>query len=134
MVLRQTGQLIGICGFAPCLGPYGQLLAPARTDEDPAADLHSMEIGLYWAVSRAPRRRGFATEGARGLIDFAFGRLRLARIVATTTFENAASIGVMGKLGMRIEHNRHPNPPWFQVVGVLDHPSLRAVPTDRAPT
>jgi hypothetical protein len=30
---------------------------------------------------------------------------------------------VMQKLGMRIEHNPLPEPPWFQVGGVLDNPT-----------
>ena len=55
------------------------------------------------------------------LVDHAFGHLRLRRIVATTNFENVGSIGVMRKLGMRIEKNPHQEPPWLQVVGVLEN-------------
>jgi len=28
----------------------------------------------------------------------------------------------MRRLGMRIETNPYPEPEWFQVVGVIDHP------------
>jgi hypothetical protein len=42
--------------------------------------------------------------------------------VATTEHANIASIGVMRKLGMRIERNSLSEPPWLQVVGVLEHP------------
>jgi len=45
--------------------------------------------------------------------------LHLARVVATTERENVASIGVMRRLGMRVEENLQPEPAWFQVVGVL---------------
>jgi len=41
------------------------------------------------------------------------------RLIATTTFDNVASIGVMRKLGMRIESNPRPEPAWLQIVGVL---------------
>jgi ribosomal-protein-alanine N-acetyltransferase len=51
----------------------------------------------------------------------------LQRVVATTTYNNAASIRVMQKLGMTIERNPLPDPPWFQVVGVLESPSRPAV-------
>jgi hypothetical protein len=61
---------------------------------------------------------------ARALVDHAFEHLRLERLVATTTYVNAASIAVMRKLGMRIERNPYPSPPWLQVVGVLHHPRL----------
>ena len=48
------------------------------------------------------------------------------RIVATTEYDNRASMGVMRKLGMRLERNPFPDPPWFQVVGFLDNPRVGA--------
>jgi RimJ/RimL family protein N-acetyltransferase len=44
------------------------------------------------------------------------------RIVATTQRSNAASIAVMRRLGMNVQENPDPDPPWFQVVGILAHP------------
>jgi hypothetical protein len=32
----------------------------------------------------------------------------------------------MQRVGMRLERNPFPEPPWFQVVGVIDHPDHRA--------
>ena len=55
------------------------------------------------------------------MIDYAFNALTLKRIVATTTYDNAASMGVMRKLGMRVERNPRSDPPWFQVVGILEN-------------
>jgi ribosomal-protein-alanine N-acetyltransferase len=48
------------------------------------------------------------------------------RVVATTTYENAASVRVMRKLGMRVERNPFPDPPWLQVVGLLENPGVTA--------
>ena len=48
--------------------------------------------------------------------------LRLKRVVAMTTYDNRASIGVMEKLGMRIERNPFPDPEWAQVTGILEAP------------
>jgi len=122
--LRETNQLIGICGFVPCLDAFGQLPSFAGASSRPGERLTSAQFGLYWAVAPSQQRRGYATEAGRALIDHAFGRLKLDRIVATTTYHNVASIGVMQKLGMQIDRNPYPDPPWLQVVGVLSHPSL----------
>jgi RimJ/RimL family protein N-acetyltransferase len=59
------------------------------------------EIG--WAIASSQQGRGYATEAARALIDFAFSTLRCHRMVATCQPENAASWRVMEKLGMRRE-------------------------------
>ena len=108
IVESTTDQLVGLCGFAPLLGPFRE-----RT-------LYTPEVGLYWAVASTRRREGIASEAARAMVDYAFDALRLGRVLATTSFDNAASIGVMRKLGMRIERNPYPEPEWFQVIGVLD--------------
>ena len=44
----------------------------------------------------------------------------LWRIVATTELDNAASIAVMRRLGMRIERNPYSQPERFQIVGILE--------------
>ncbi len=125
MVLRQTGRLIGACGYVPCLAPFG-LLPALRSAGAGTSGLYSTEFGLYWAVSPVFQRQGYATEAAQALITYAFDQLHLARIVATTTHDNAASIGVMRRAGMHIERNPFPEPPWLQIVGILKHPRDRA--------
>ncbi len=121
IVLKETGRLIGACGYAPVLDAFGQIPS-LRGDTPERPGLTSSEVGLYYALSPSQRGRGYATEAARALVDHAFVRLRLARIVATTTSANTASMGVMRRLGMRIERNPRPTPPWLRVVGVLDYP------------
>jgi RimJ/RimL family protein N-acetyltransferase len=134
IVLKQTGQVIGACGFVPCLNAFGHLPAFHRAGDGVAARLYSTEFGLFWAMSPAHQRQGYATEAATALIDYAFAELQLERIVATTTNENAASIRVMQKLGMRIERNPYPDPPWLQVVGLRYHPHSGGLdPTGHAP-
>ena len=54
------------------------------------------------------------------MITYAFQHLNLKRVVATTEYANPGSIGVMRRLGMTIERNPFPEPPWLQVVGVLN--------------
>ncbi|MBI1815359.1 MAG: GNAT family N-acetyltransferase [Deltaproteobacteria bacterium] len=118
VVVKDTNELVGACGFVPCLAPFGQL--PSWRVAEETRRSFRAEFGLYYAISPAHQRRGYATEATRALIEYALNDLCLHRIVATTTHDNAASMAVMRKLGMRIERNPDPDPPWFQVVGVLE--------------
>jgi RimJ/RimL family protein N-acetyltransferase len=127
VVLKSTQQVIGACGFVPSLGPFGYLPSLRAASQD--AHLYSPEFGLYYALSPAYQRQGYATQAAQALINYAFTQLHLKRIVATTTYENVASIGVMRKVGMRIEKNPSPDPPGFQVVGILENRLTHGLPT-----
>jgi RimJ/RimL family protein N-acetyltransferase len=116
IVLNDSARLVGLVGLVPSLGPFGLLPSwPERGRR------FLPEVGLYWAVAPALRRRGIAAEAAAALVDHAFAELELARVVATTERDNVASIGVMRRLGMRVEENPEPEPAWFQVVGILRH-------------
>ena len=118
IALRDTGELVGAVGLVPMLMPFDQIpeLARRPAPHDPARV--SAEVGLFWAIDPLMQRRGFATEAALSLIEYAFNRLRLWRIVATTEYENHASQAVMLKAGMTLTRNPRPEPPWMQVVGV----------------
>lgn len=119
---KSTGQLVGICGFVPCLDHFEQLCDfEATTATQPS--LATTEFGLFYAISPASQGQGFGTEGASAMVAYAFEHLHLKRIVATTTHNNAASIAVMRKLGMRLKKNPLPTPPWLQVVGLLPNPA-----------
>jgi [ribosomal protein S5]-alanine N-acetyltransferase len=123
VAFKQTGQVIGLVGYVPCLAPFGQLPLFRQAADNPTRQFMIPEVGLYYALDPTHRRQGYATEAAEALTCYAFTELHLRRIVATTTYDNAASIGVMRKLSMRIEHNPDLAPSWFQVVGTLEnHP------------
>ncbi len=122
IVLKETGLLIGSVGFVPCLGPF-QLLPSFRLNNQPESRFNQTELGLFWAIAPEHQRKGYASEAAQAMIDYAFNILNLRRIVATTEYDNLASQAVMRRLGMTIEQNPTPgDPPWFQVVGVLANP------------
>lgn len=122
VVLKRTGEVIGVCGYAPVLMPLEQI-PYFRTDKSRFPARNVNEFGLYWAISTLHQRQGYATEAARALIDYAFGSLNLKRIVANTDYDNFASQGVMRRLGMQIERNPDPEPPWMQIIGVLENMS-----------
>jgi len=56
-----------------------------------------------YTLSRRYWDNGYATEGARALLNVAFARLGLHRVWATCDVRNHASYRVMEKLGMRRE-------------------------------
>ena len=125
VVLRATGELIGLAGLVPALSPFDQL---RPVEEEPKQRRppapNRIEIGLYYNVDARHRKQGIATEAARAFVDFAFEELRLGRIIATTERDNFASQAVMRHLGMRMHENALPDPAWFQIVGILENPAL----------
>ena len=106
-------------GFVPSLGPFAQLTCFAHESPADQAQRFTPEVGLFWMIDPAHQRNGYASEAAQALIEYAGTGLNLRRIIATTEYDNAASIAVMHKLGMSIDHNPLPTPAWFQVVGVF---------------
>ena len=112
------GAFAGLIGIVPRLEPFGRL--PSQGG-DPAAGL-SAEVGLFWALRPAWQGRGLATAAAKLLSEWMFAVLGLRRIIAGTEYDNAASIAVMRRLGMQIERNPSPEPPWFQISGSLTAP------------
>ena len=110
VVRQRDGQRVGSFGRVP-------LLAGRTTDR------FTPELGLFWAVAPAYRGHGYAAEAAAAVVDFAFGHLNAARVVAMAEHDNAASIAVMRRLGMTVWANPTAEPPWFQTVGVRANPA-----------
>ncbi|HWQ59000.1 MAG TPA: GNAT family N-acetyltransferase [Clostridia bacterium] len=82
VTLRDTGALIGGCSIRLTSGSQA-------------------EVG--WILHRGHWRKGYGTELGRALLAFGFDELGLHRVAARCDAENAASYGVMEKLGMRRE-------------------------------
>lgn len=80
---RETGEFLGRAGL-DLVGeglPYG-----------------GIDVG--WRLKRAAWGHGYATEAGRACLEFGFGVLGLAEIVASTTVRNVRSQAVMRRLGM----------------------------------
>lgn len=116
---RKDGAFLGLIGMVPSMAPFAQL----PSEGGRAGARATAEVGLFWALSPSAQGKGVATEAARKFSTHLFERLNLARLVATTERDNVRSIGVMRRLGMRIETNPFADPAYFQVVGILDAPS-----------
>lgn len=61
------------------------------------------EIEVGYRLKRSAWNQGYATEGAKALIEKGFLELGARRIVATALAGNGASIRVMQKVGMTLE-------------------------------
>ncbi len=108
-IRRRNGALMGRTTLEGENG--GVMLAVERLDDDdvigdlvlfhldPAAG--SAEIG--WVMSPAASGRGLATEAVRALIDTAFEVYGLRRLVARIDPDNARSVALAERLGMRRE-------------------------------
>jgi [ribosomal protein S5]-alanine N-acetyltransferase len=83
-----SGQLIGACDLSLV--------------ESNVVDLGYMLAAAQWG-------KGYATEIALTLVDAAFVELRAQRVISTVDVNNAASIRVLEKIGMRWEavYRRH---------------------------
>jgi ribosomal-protein-alanine N-acetyltransferase len=80
--LLETGEMIGVCGVVHVDGA-------------------GPDVELVYELQRSAWGKGYATEAAQACLDAALGALGLKRVVALAYPENAQSIRIMQKLGMR---------------------------------
>jgi RimJ/RimL family protein N-acetyltransferase len=96
--ITATGECVGFVGLND-------------TDMEPVLPAGTTEIG--WRLAPEFRGRGYVTEAARALIDFAFEKLGRDEIVSFAVWNNFRSTAVMERLGM----HRDPS-------GDFDHPKV----------
>ena len=75
--------------------PYSQVEVRDRAEDSQAA--------IGWLIDPAYVGQGYATEAAAEMLRICFEDLGLRRVVAGAFADNAASLRVMAKIGMRIE-------------------------------
>ena len=81
--LRETGELVGRCGLSD------------RVVDGEAG------LEVAWLIGSPFWRRGYASEAARGIRDWAFGLPDIPRLIALIRPENRGSIRVAQLAGMR---------------------------------
>jgi ribosomal-protein-alanine N-acetyltransferase len=119
VTLKESGSLVGICGFIPVLWKARHR---ALLSTDQAATAAGLELEVGYALGSAHRGRGYATEAVGAINDHAFRTLGIGRLVAGTGRDNARSVALLQRLGMRTFEN--PDPGWPEVIGVLVNPHL----------
>jgi RimJ/RimL family protein N-acetyltransferase len=84
----------------------GRMVGEAGLQHSTIAAEPVVEIG--WTLLPEAWGRGFATEAATAVLEFAFERVKLQEVVAVTMVENDRSLAVMRRLGMepagRVDH------------------------------
>lgn len=89
----ETKELIGFIGLA-----YQSFKAPFT----PCTD-------IGWRLSKEHWNHGYATEGAKRCLQYAFQELSLEKILATAAAINRPSINVMEKIGLQFDYEfEHP--------------------------
>ncbi len=83
---RENGAFLGQCGLQTYV--WEQL------------PVSSVEMELFYKLGRPFWGHGYAAEACAAVLDFAFGQLKLPRIVSWTNRENARSTALMRRLGM----------------------------------
>lgn len=82
--IKTTGEFIGFIGLA-----HQEYLSPYT----PATD-------IGWRLKKEAWKKGYATEGAKRCLEYAFSELQLTKVIATCTLKNTKSEHVMKKIGM----------------------------------
>lgn len=72
-------------------------------------------IDIGWRLKKAAWGKGFATEGAKRCLEYAFKELGIKKIISVCTIHNTNSEKVMQKIGMT-------------KIGVFNHPELADYP------
>ncbi len=108
--LKETGEFIGFVG----LGKVEFEIPHFIPRGDPI-----VEIG--WRLAQGYWGKGYATEAAKAVLNYAFEQLTLNEIISFTAKLNMRSRGVMEKIGL--EHNagddfNHPN---IAIGNILSH-------------
>jgi ribosomal-protein-alanine N-acetyltransferase len=82
---KETGKFMGRCG-----------LLPWTIDQCEEVEVAYLLGKAYWG-------QGLGTEAAQAIVDYAFGKLQLARLVCLIHPDNLASAKVARKIGMTLE-------------------------------
>jgi len=114
VVLKDKGELIGSVRLSPSPNSF------YRWEEEPDPPYNPVEVELAFAFGKDYWGKGYAYEASLAMIDYAFNRLRLPRLVNGTGGDNLRSIALHQRLGFRM-FSALPN--GDGIVAVLDNPN-----------
>lgn len=99
--LASTGQAIGMCGLI-------------RRDTLEHVDIGYALLPAHWG-------QGYAAEAAQATLNYARDDLGLRRVLAITSPHNVRSIGLLEKMGLRLERSTELTPGVATVVYAIDY-------------
>jgi RimJ/RimL family protein N-acetyltransferase len=82
------------------------------------------EPELMWSLAADAQGRGFATEAARRVRDFAYGELGWTTLISCIAVANLPSQRVAGRLGAKLERHTELSE---RPIGIYRHPSPEAL-------
>lgn len=93
--LKETSALIGFCGLQEITVPIPYL-----------ANQSSPIFEIKWRISHSHWGKGYAPEAAECVLNSAFHKHKLPKVMAFTSKSNTKSIRVMEKIGMHYIENQ----------------------------
>ena len=120
LVMRMQEQFAktGYCYFAAerlkdkaFLGFIGLMYQDYEADFTPCID-------IGWRLAQQHWGKGYATEGAKACLKFAFQELSLPQIYSVASKSNIPSINVMKKIGMQHQYD-------FEHPKLVDYPAIK---------
>lgn len=93
---RWAVSILGSTDFIGTIGLY-------KLDNETFPTSFTPAIAIGWRICVDHWGKGFATEGAKAVLEYGFSKLQLKEIVATCAVENAGSRKVMEKIGMKYD-------------------------------
>jgi RimJ/RimL family protein N-acetyltransferase len=103
VILKEDGVFLGQVHFTSYVNSF------ARWSAELSPDYNTVEVELAFAFGRRFWGQGYAYEACMVLIHYAFGELRLRRLVGNFRGPNIRSRNLHQRLGYHIEPNLHPD-------------------------
>ena len=99
----------GFCYFAVEIIKSGEFIGFIGITEQIFESDFTPAIDIGWRLKTSAWEKGYATEGAKKCLEFAFNEIKLTSIIATCPKVNSKSENIMKKIGMKfIEEFEHP--------------------------
>ncbi len=90
-------------------------------EEERSSPFVPLDTEIGYAIGKAYWGRGYASEAAQAVIDYAFRTLHIPRIVTPADADNAPSQRLLKRLGFRMQRNVHSE--YQGIAGVLQNPA-----------
>jgi len=92
----------GFCYFAVDLLETNEFIGfIGLSKQEYNAGFETPFVDIGWRLSKSAWNKGYATEGAKRCLEYAFKTLKLETIYSIATSKNVKSIRVMEKIGMK---------------------------------
>jgi ribosomal-protein-alanine N-acetyltransferase len=124
--LKSTGQVIGQVHLDPYVNDY------SAVPGDLPSPCHAIEVELAFAFGKKYWGQGLAYEACQCLVEYAFGTLKLPRLVGAARLANERSVNLQKRLGFQLfpdtpTHEASSSPDSSEAMGwvtVLTNPLL----------